>query len=572
MMQAETLDHNSVLPLLNGEALPAGLSANVLFGVIQGSQQVKVFHHEDLHSMQKFKVDGYIKDCGLHPVYTKVHVDEFQHLQDDDSETDEEYEATDAEDFFDQLFERAVEQDASDIHIFVYPNDPHILFRINGELERVTFQETIKSTKLMRVCNSIYSSMTGDTGSNLNSYRPELTQKATVKERRAINGHRFRLRYQDCALDGDSNCVHVAMRLLDLDRDFTTSNLVELGYEADQQAMIYDVMLKGPGGLIVIVGATGDGKTTTAATILAQYAQEHQGRKMILTAEDPVEFKIDGVHHVQVSPSSEAETESQAWERHLAAKMRLDPDFIFQGETRTVTTAESACHAALTGHTTMVTLHGNSAFDALGRLEELEVPRTLMGTAGFIKGVVFQRLLPILCPKCSHKYSDYPDEKAYELVEKKIATTALLNRLVTSYEPFTENVRFRNYDGCSECRNGVIKREAVSELVILDEGMRRHILKGNYPAAKSEWKNQGQIPAVPEAGTPYDEQYTQHCVGYEAFDHGIKKMIEGKVSPVDVEDKLGVLSSATVNMDSTIQGEEVNSLTGLAVSHLGDSA
>lgn len=565
----QNLDNIMISGTVDGKDLPAGITSNIVFGTTRSGNSVLVFHAENISLQQQFQISSYVSHSGKKPVYQLIDSNELESLQKEDeqesdrTEEDLELEATDAEHLFDKLFELAVSNGASDIHILAYDDDPHVLFRINGELEKAQLKPAPPASKLKRVCRAIYGSMTGDTGSNKNSYRPEKTQKATVTTKISkTDNHRYRLRYQDAALEGQNEQYHVVLRLLDLDRDYTNQQLSDLGYEIDQEEMVYEKMLKGQAGLIIIVGATGDGKTTTAATILGQYAAEHQGRKMILTAEDPVEFKIPGVNHVQVTPV-ETETESEAWERHLAAKMRMDPDFIFQGETRTVTTAESATHAALTGHTTMVTLHGNSAFDALHRLEELEVKNSLLGSEGFIKGIIFQRLLPVLCPNCSIKASDY-EARLTDLIDEGIVSRRQLNRLINNYGGYLPKIRFRNPNGCSHkgCRSGYIGREAAVEIVVPDSDMRDEIAKGKYQNAKKSWKAKGMIPAIPDPEIPYEEQYLQHCVGYSVFDHAVKKMIEGRVSPLDVEDKVDSLSKANVEMDGALMGEEMNAVTG----------
>lgn len=560
-------EHNySLHEALDGNSLPPNITVPVLFGVMNAGSEVLIFHESQMNSMQKYALTEYAGRASLTPKFEQLTADEFASMKADfQSESDdenEEFEQSDAEKFFDDLFEQAIQEGASDIHLYAYKEDPHIQFRINGELERVSFIAPLKYNKVYRVCRSIYGSMTGNTGSNQNSFRPELTQKATVEEKRSkTNGHRYRMRYQDAALDGEGEVCHVALRILDLDRDFSLENLTDLGYEQDQEDVVYEKMLKGQAGLIIIVGATGDGKTTTAATILSQYATEHNGRKMILTAEDPVEFKIPGVHHVQVSPIDK-ETESEAWERHLAAKMRMDPDFIFQGETRTETTAESACHAALTGHITMVTLHGNSAFDAFNRLEELQVKKSLMGAEGFIKGIIFQRLIPTLCPHCSYKLSDYQGIKIQELIQKKVLSERLLNRLMSNYGAHLENVRFRNHEGCDHCRKGYTGREAVVETCVPDGGMLKDISKGDYTSAKADWRSKSNTSYVIDPDESFDDHYKQHVVGFTVFDHGIKKMLQGVFSPVDVEDKLDSLSKNAIEMDYQISGDEVKQITG----------
>lgn len=531
---------------------PAQLPDNVFFGRHAGDPSIYVLSHTKLNMMVRLAIDNYLKPHK--PLYHLLEESDVERIKTRISEESTEVSPTDAESMFDELFEIAVEAGASDIHIFTYKDDPHIQLRINGELERIKLSQGMTHQGLKRLCMSIYQSKTGNTGSTKNSYSPNKTQSATVQEKISLSNKRNRLRYQDAELDGDEESIHVTMRLIDLDKNFTELELTDLGYEHDQQVLIQDVMLKGGGGLFILVGATGDGKTTTAATVLGKLVKEHDGRKNIVTVEDPVEFRIPGVRHTQVS-AVDSETLQQAWVRHLSAMMRRDPDFILQGEMRTPETAHSACEAALTGHTTLVTLHGNSTFDAFSRLTELGIPLSLLGTSGFLKGIVFQRLMPVLCDKCSIEYA--PD-----LDKRGVCSPGLMSRIKMACSSQKHNLRFRNYEGCHHCRKGLKGRTACVEPLRMDHEVRKQIASGQIDAARVEWLSKRGEGAVFDASKSINENYTQHCVGFTAFDHAFKKMLLGMISPVDVEDKLEILTHNIISGDNQIIGEEVQMMTG----------
>lgn len=485
---------------------------------------------------------------------------------------------TECDQLLSELLNKAVELKASDIHLYSYRDDPHIQLRINGECERITLSKTLDQEGIRALCRAIYSANTGNSGSTLNGFQPSKTQSATVTERRGVDGHRYALRYQDAELEGDENTVHVTMRVLELDKDFSSMTLMDLGYESDQDAIIFDLMLKGVGGLVLVVGATGDGKTTTCATALGRLAKETNGRKTIITVEDPVEYRIPGVHHTQVRPEKfndgkegeRLESTDEAWERHLAALMRRAPDIILQGEMRTPTTAKSAAHGALSGHKTVVTLHGNGVFDAFTRMIELKLPPTLLGSKGFISGVIFQRLMPSLCPHCSHKMSGFRSSRGdyNALVAAGLASDRLVRRLVQDYSAFLDRVRFRNPDGCDHCRLGLKGRIAVAETLVLDDHQRRLIANGNIDEARAQWISQrnADTRTPPDCDRTLEQNYPVgcHAVGFTAFDHAIKKMLYGLISPVDVEDKFGPISQCSVLMDSVIGGDEITALTGMS--------
>ncbi|WP_299194664.1 ATPase, T2SS/T4P/T4SS family [uncultured Amphritea sp.] len=532
--------------------MPAQVPGEVFFGHQAGDSSVYVLSQKKLDMMAKLALENYLRPHKA--AFHLVGESDVERIKNRISTDKAEVSNTDAESMFDELFDIAVNAGASDIHIFTYKDDPHIQLRINGELERVRLSEGMTHLGLKRLCMSIYQSKTGNTASSKNSYSPTKTQSATVQEKISSCNKRNRLRYQDAELDGDEDSIHVTMRLIDLDKNFTEMELTDLGYEKDQRDLIQDVMLKGGGGLFILVGATGDGKTTTAATILGKLVKEHGGRKNIVTVEDPVEFRIPGVRHTQVT-AVDGETTQEAWVRHLAAMMRRDPDYILQGEMRTPDTAHSACEAALTGHTTLVTLHGNSTFDAFSRLVELGVPLSLLGTSGFLKGIVYQRLMPVLCDKCSIKYA--PD-----LAQRGMCSPGLMSRINIACSSLKHNLRFRNYEGCEHCRKGLKGRTACIEPLRMDHEVRKQIAEGKIDSARVEWLSKRGEGSVFDAEKTISENYPQHCVGFTAFDHAFKKMLMGMISPVDVEDKLEILTHNMIASDNQIIGEEVRMMTG----------
>ncbi|WP_286241175.1 GspE/PulE family protein [Neptuniibacter halophilus] len=566
----------TVASTIDGQTLPVQLkNLTLMFAVPTASgANVDVFHVNELSLQERAKLQGYIgKERGV--TYFRVSPDEIASLHEFQSD-DEEISPSESKKLFSEVFDYAVTVAASDIHIFAEKNDPRIEMRVHGELQRYRPKNTVfTNNKLLQLCRFIYSSETGNSGTTKNSYQPELTQAATVTDRTGPDDHRYRLRYQDAEINGERDTVHVTLRLLDLDKDFSNGNLLTLGYESDQQNMLLSKMLKGAGGLVIFVGATGDGKTTTAATVLGHLVKEYAGRKMIVTVEDPVEFKIPGVIHTQVTAvksNENTETEDKAWDRHLKALLRRDPDFILQGEMRNAASAKSAAHAALTGHTTLCTLHGNSAFDAYIRLNEMDLPWSLLSSAGFIKGIVFQRLLPRLCQQCSYRLGDYMvdggDGQSIQLetdglIEQGVIPKSLLSRLVQGHGfKHLKNVRFRNYEGCPDCQNGLVGRVACVETMMPDDSIREQVSKGKVSEAQKAWLNSRESSRVLSDDDSLESFYGQHAVGFTAYHHAIKKMLYGQISPIDVEDRMGLVSEDSLLSDGALTGSEVAPLLG----------
>ena len=177
------------------------------------------------------------------------------------------------------------------------------------------------------------------------------------------------------------------IRLLPRDRGIL--DIPKLGFaEADEKKV--RGLLGLPHGMIVITGPTGSGKTTTLATMLTLL---NETTRKILTIEDPIEYEIRGVHQSQVKPEI-----GLTFATALRAFVRQDPDVIMVGEVRDAETAHIAIHAALTGHLVLTTLHTETAASAVPRLLDLGVESFLLQST--LRGVLAQRLVRILCPRC----------------------------------------------------------------------------------------------------------------------------------------------------------------------------
>ena len=180
----------------------------------------------------------------------------------------------------------------------------------------------------------------------------------------------------------------VVLRALESDNSvLNLSNLITERKELD----LINNMSKSPYGIVIVVGPTGSGKSTTLYSMLS--ALNKPGVN-ISTVEDPVEYTLDGIHQVQVIREKGLD-----FSRALRSLMRQDPDIILVGETRDKETAQAAMEAALTGHMVFTTLHANDTATAITRLAEMEIPPYLIGAS--IIGVVAQRLVRKVCKSCS---------------------------------------------------------------------------------------------------------------------------------------------------------------------------
>ncbi len=224
--------------------------------------------------------------------------------------------------------------------------------------------------------------------------RIKIMSKLDISEKRLPQDGRIR-----CLLRGKRSDFRVStlpgrwgekVVLRALESDNSVLNLSKLITEKKELDLINN-MSKSPYGIVIVVGPTGSGKSTTLYSMLS--ALNKPGVN-ISTVEDPVEYTLDGIHQVQVIREKGLD-----FSRALRSLMRQDPDIILVGETRDKETAQAAMEAALTGHMVFTTLHANDTATAITRLAEMEIPPYLIGAS--IIGVVAQRLVRKVCKSCS---------------------------------------------------------------------------------------------------------------------------------------------------------------------------
>ena len=224
--------------------------------------------------------------------------------------------------------------------------------------------------------------------------RIKIMSKLDISEKRLPQDGRIR-----CLLRGRRSDFRVStlpgrwgekVVLRALESDNSVLNLSKLVTEKDELKLIQN-MSRSPYGIVIVVGPTGSGKSTTLYSMLSELNKPGVN---ISTVEDPVEYTLDGIHQVQVLREKGLD-----FSRALRSLMRQDPDIILVGETRDKETAQAAMEAALTGHMVFTTLHANDTATAITRLAEMEIPPYLIGAS--IIGLVAQRLVRKVCKSCS---------------------------------------------------------------------------------------------------------------------------------------------------------------------------
>ena len=290
-----------------------------------------------------------------------------------------------ADDMLAYLVSQAHRLNASDIHIETQEDNVRVRFRIDGVLHPVARLQPDN----YRVLISAIASAGNVSTSSDEAQQGHISQLATMADGTHVD---VNVRLETVPT---INGMDVVMRLFNMDA--SKYNLDRLGLSADERAILDDIIAK-PTGLVMVVGPTGSGKTTTLYSILNSLNSDE---RKIITIEDPVEYQFPGITQISVHSSERGNDDSFA--DKLRATLRLDPDIVMIGEVRDNDTAKTALQASLTGHLVLTTYHAGSAAEALTRLMDIIGQNPLFVTA--IRLVMAQRLIRRLDDSTKQPYS-----------------------------------------------------------------------------------------------------------------------------------------------------------------------
>lgn len=289
--------------------------------------------------------------------------------------------------FVNSIIEQAVAKKASDIHIEPGETDIRIRFRMDGELQEVMntsmdiHRAVVTRIKIM---------------SNLNIAESRIPQDGRMEIKIGSKNLDFRVSTLTTAY-GEK----VVMRILD--RDSFLMPRKQLGF-TEEDLKEFNRILKVPYGMILVTGPTGSGKTTT---LYAALKELNSAAVNIITIEDPVEYRLEGINQVQINPRA-----GLTFASGLRSILRQDPNIIMVGEIRDEDTANLAVRAAITGHLVLSTLHTNDAAGAVVRLVDMGVEPYMVASS--VVAVISQRLVRKICPKCKTSYT--ASEEEFELL------------------------------------------------------------------------------------------------------------------------------------------------------------
>lgn len=321
----------------------------------------------------------------------------------------------------DSIIKNAVKANVSDIHIEPFETYIRIRYRVDGALQEVlrTSKDTMGSlvTRIKIL-------------SNLDISEKRIPQDGRIITK--IDQHQVDLRVSSLpTVFGEKIVIRVLKK-----NDFLISK-EELGLTS-QDGDKLDRIIKSPYGIILVTGPTGSGKSTTLYTLLSDINSED---KNIVTVEDPVEYSMDGVNQVNVNTKA-----GMTFASGLRSILRQDPDIIMIGEIRDTETAQIAVRAAITGHLVLSTIHTNDTASTIARLKDMSIEPYLLASS--LSGIISQRLVRKICPKCKVEYQIDSYEKKMLKIDKN------------------EDVKIYKGTGCTYCNNtGYYGRKGIYEIM-----------------------------------------------------------------------------------------------------------
>lgn len=418
---------------------------------------------------------------------------------------DFDYENKPVVDIVNEMIIDAINKKASDIHFDPTEDYLNVRIRVDGELlEYAKVPAFVKKNLLTRI--KIISGM--------NITESRLPQDGAIKN--LSDQIDLDLRVSSLPIvDGEKIVIRI------LNYTMSSSGLENLGLSEKNLEKI-NKLIKMPNGIILVAGATGSGKSTTVYSILQIL---NTVSKNIITVEDPVEMKIEGINQVQVMSDI-----GLTFGATLRSILRQDPDIIMIGEIRDDETARIAVRASITGHLVLSTIHTNNSLNTIERLLDMEVERYLLGSA--LTGIISQRLVKRLCPKCrtSRPTTNY---------EKTLFEKVLHKEVNNVYTPH----------GCSECINGYTGRIALHEVLEINQNVRDAITNN---VRKNELRH-----------LVYKESDVTSLL-----EDGLEKVVAGLTSVeeilrvIDVEDDIGEDEEDIKNafIGKTTQASEIETL------------
>ena len=345
------------------------------------------------------------------------------------------------------IIEEALEYNTSDIHMEPTSEDLRVRYRIDGDLiEIMSIPKVSQSNIITRI---------------------KIMGNMDIAEKRLPQDGKSEFFLKNKTIDIRISSIptiygeKIVLRLLD--KTYFNFTKESLGFSKSDLIKINKI-IKQPSGLLLVVGPTGSGKTTTIYTILQELNTINRN---IITIEDPIEYKIDGINQMQINNKA-----GLTFASGLRSILRQDPDIIMVGEIRDEETAEISVRASITGHLVLSTVHTSNSSATISRILNMGIKPYLFSSS--VIGIIAQRLVKKLCPICKEKHLITDDEKQ------------ILN--------MKEDIFIYKSKGCNQCNKGYKGRQAVYEIMEINEDIRDLIIKEyNIDKIKKQTIENGMI-------------------------------------------------------------------------------
>lgn len=411
--------NNEALSMVNGKL---ARKYNAIPIDIKGNDLEVAISKDNLYALEDFRLA-----TGKNIIFKTMKEDEISRSIEKYYSKNQSIESDFSKDILENILQKAVLLNASDIHIEPFEKLLKIRMRVDGSLKEINTYNIELHSQLSTLIKLL---------AGMNIAEKRLPQDGRIDK--DIDNNIVDLRISTIpTVHGEKIVIRI------LNRNTFFKSKYEIGF-SDEAINKIKSMTSDMSGLIIVTGPTGSGKTTTLYSILNDFKNID---KNIVTIEDPVEYKIEGINQVQVNYKYGLD-----FATGLKSILRQDPDIIMIGEIRDKETAQIAIRAASTGHLVISTMHTNNSVESISRLVDMGVPRYLISSV--LKGVISQKLVRKVCGHCS--IEEELDENTYKKLKLKT---------------------IKIEQGCSKCNySGYKGRIAVYEILEIDKRIRHSII------------------------------------------------------------------------------------------------
>jgi len=317
----------------------------------------------------------------------------------------------------------------------------------------------------------------------------------------------------------DNNGRELVARLLYKENGDDLGDIDQLGYRPPQIATL-NTMRRQAYGIILVSGPTGSGKSTTLKVALEKTFIDRKGLAKIVTIEDPPEYRVLGASQIAVDSGNTLDDKAEAFTRAISAMLRMAPHIVMIGEIREERAARATFDAAKTGHLVWTTVHANTALDSIIRVRDMAIKDIDLEDPHLIRGLIAQRLVKTLCPKCSLPFDDVVSGQVTGL-KAEILIDPSLSEFYCGLSPsLRERMRVARPGGCPHCSphtsngTGHVGRRVVAETIVPDRAILRSVTSGDIEKAQELClKQHGAVTML---------------------EHGVQQVLNGTVDPRDL--------------------------------------